>query len=102
MLLFLEVKKYLYVNGHIVSILSLKSLLTHAFFCLLSCCDQRGGRIIFDVCIVERTRFREEETSEQMRCLLLGSCRAPRAVARLGSTRSEVDDKTLYPPPSRK
>lgn len=70
MLLFLEVKKYFYFNGHIVSILSLWSLLTHAFFCLLSCCD--GGVTVsqFDVCIVERMCFREEETSGQIRFLL--------------------------------
>lgn len=72
MLLFLEVKKYFYFNGHIVSILGLWSLLTHAFFCLLSCCD--GGVTLsqFDVCIVERMRFREEETSGQIRFSLFG------------------------------
>lgn len=72
MLLFLEVKKYFYFNGHIVSILSLWSLLTHAFFCLLSCCD--GGVTVSqsDVCIVERMRSREEETSVQIRFSLFG------------------------------
>lgn len=53
----------------------------------------------FDVCVVERMRFREEEVSEQIRFSLLGGwgvlCHAPRAATSLGLTRSEVDDKTL-------
>lgn len=103
MLLFLEVKKYFYFNGHIVSLWSLWAFSPKPSSVCWAAVMGGGGTVSeFDVCMVERMCFREEETSQQIRFSLVGGgggvCQSPRVAARLGLTGSEVDFRTFQPP----